>query len=171
MSEPVRVVEYDPRWPSLYEEERAQIVAVLKGLILDIEHVGSTAVPGLGGKPIIDIMVAVPALATVEKCIEPLAALGYDFRGEAGVPERLFFGKGAPRTHHVHMVERESDFWNDLILFRDFLRAHPDEARRYDELKKQLAARPGADRQAYWEGKAPLIESILTRAHAPGTPF
>jgi GrpB-like predicted nucleotidyltransferase (UPF0157 family) len=171
MKKTVRVVEYDRRWPSLYEQERARILNVLGGVVLDIQHVGSTAIPGVAAKPIIDIMVAVPELAAAEKCIQPLEAIGYEFRGEAGVPERLFFGKGAPRTHHIHMVELEGEFWESQILFRDFLRAHPDEARQYCELKKQLAASFGSDREAYTEGKTPFIESVLAKARAARTPF
>lgn len=171
MSDIVRVVECDRRWPSLYEEERALILGALKGLILDIEHVGSTAVPGLGAKPIIDIMVGLSDFAVGEKCVRPLEALGYEFRGEAGIPGRLFFRKGAPRTHHLHMVDRESAGCKSNILFRDFLRAHPDEAGQYYELKKRLAARFGSDREAYTEGKTPFIESVLAKARAAGAPF
>jgi len=171
MSEPVTIAEYDPRWPSLYEEEKARILGLLGDIVLDIQHVGSTAVPGLGAKPIIDIVVAVPHLAAVDECIQPLTALGYEFKGEAGVPGRLFLGKGAPRTHHLHMVRHDSDLWKYYILFRDFLRTHPDEARQYHELKKQLAARFGADREAYTEGKTQFIESVLARARGAGAPF
>jgi GrpB-like predicted nucleotidyltransferase (UPF0157 family) len=163
---PITIAEYDSRWPSLYEEEKGRVLCLLGDVVLDIQHVGSTAVPGLGAKPIIDIMVAVADLADVEKCIEPLATLGYEFRGEAGVPGRLFFGKGAPRTHNLHVVEREGDVWKNALLFRDFLRAHPDEARQYYELKKRLAAQYGAGRDEYWHGKRPFIESLLAKARA-----
>ena len=171
MAETVQVVEYDRTWPSLYEEERSRILDALGDAVLDIQHVGSTAVPGLGAKPVIDIMAGLRELALAEKCIQPLEDLGYEHRGEAGIPGRVFFGKGSPRTHRLHMVERDSDFWNDLILFRDFLRAHPDEASRYYKLKKQLAARFGADREAYTEGKTPFIESVLARASGGAAPF
>jgi GrpB-like predicted nucleotidyltransferase (UPF0157 family) len=160
----IQVVEYDPRWPSLYKVEETRILGALSNSALDIQHVGSTAVSGLGAKPIIDIMVAVADLAVVQKCIQPLEALGYEFRGEAGIPGRLFFGKGSPRTHNLHMVGQRSDFWENLLLFRDFLRAHPDEAKRYYELKKELAGRFGADPEAYNGGKTRFIESGLTRA-------
>jgi GrpB-like predicted nucleotidyltransferase (UPF0157 family) len=168
---PITIAEYDSRWPSLYEEERDRIVDVLGDVVLDIQHVGSTAVPGLGAKPIIDIMVAVADLAVIEECIQPLEALGYEFQGEAGVPGRLFFGKGVPRTHHVHMVEQEGDVWKNALLFRDFLRANPEEANQYHQLKRQLAARFGADREAYTEAKTEFIESVLARARAAGAPF
>jgi len=171
MNEPVRVIEYDPRWPRLYEEEKGRIRDALGNAALDIQHIGSTAVPGMGAKPIIDIMVSVPELAAAERCVQALESLGYEFRGEAGIPGRLFFGKGTPRTHHLHMVEQESDFWKSHILFRDLLRGHPDEARRYHKLKRQLAARFGADREAYTEGKASFVESVLAKARDAATPF
>jgi GrpB-like predicted nucleotidyltransferase (UPF0157 family) len=171
MSEPIRVVEYDPNWPALYEEEKAPILRVLGSVVLDIQHIGSTAVPGAAAKPIIDIMVGVDDPVAGEKCIQPLETIGYEFRGEAGIPGRLFFGKGTPRTHHLHVVDQDGDFWKSHILFRDFLRAHPDEAERYCELKRQLAARFAADREAYTEAKAPLIESALAKARAAGAPF
>lgn len=164
--EPVLVVKYDPEWPRRYEEERARIIAALGGLITGIEHVGSTAVPGLGGKPIIDIMVGVARLEDGERCVGPLEGLGYEYRGEAGIPGRLFFRKGQPRTHHIHLVEQGSDFWKDLLLFRDFLRANPEIVAEYDRLKKELAARFRTDREAYTEAKTHFIRSVLGRARA-----
>ncbi len=171
MSDIVRVVEYDPRWPSLYEEERARILKALGDVVLDIQHVGSTAIPGAAAKPIIDVMVGLSDLAAGEKCVQPLETIGYEFRGEAGIPGRLYFRKGAPRTHHLHMVKRGGAFWETHTLFRDYLRSHPDEASRYYKLKKQLAARFGPDREAYTEAKSPFIESVLARARAAGAPF
>jgi GrpB-like predicted nucleotidyltransferase (UPF0157 family) len=162
--EPVLVVEYDPEWPRRYEEERGRIVAAFGGLIAAIEHVGSTAVPGLGGKPIIDIMIGVPRLEDGERCVGPMESLGYEYRGEAGIPGRLFFGKGLPRTHHVHLVEHGGDFWGRLLLFRDFLRAHPETAAEYYEFKKGLAARFRTDREAYTEAKTAFIRSVEERA-------
>lgn len=95
----VLVVEYDAAWPRRYEEERARIVDALGELMTAIEHVGSTAVPGLGGKPVIDIMIGVARQEDGESCVGPLEALGYEYRGEAGIPGRLFFRRGVPRTH------------------------------------------------------------------------
>jgi GrpB-like predicted nucleotidyltransferase (UPF0157 family) len=165
---PVVIVEYDPRWPGLYEEERDRILAVAGDWIVAIEHVGSTAVPGLGGKSIIDIMPAVRHLADAEQCIQPLESIGYEYVPEYNeiLPERRYFHKGPPeaRTFHLHMVERTSEFWERHLLFRDFLRAHPDEAREYFRLKKELAARFGRDREGYTEAKTAFIEGIVARA-------
>src|SRR3990170_4406351 len=103
-TEPVRVVEYDPAWPLLFKEERTRILGAVGDLVADIEHVGATSVPGCGGKPVIDIMVGVSDLARGEQCIQPLVDLGYEYKGEQGIPGRLYFGKGQPRTHRLHMV-------------------------------------------------------------------
>jgi GrpB-like predicted nucleotidyltransferase (UPF0157 family) len=164
--DPVLVVEYDPAWPRRYEEERARIIAALGGLITGIEHVGSTAVPGLGGKPVIDIMIGVTRFEDGERCVAPLEALGYEYRGEAGIPGRLFFRRGLPRTHQVHMVEQGSDFWEDQLLFRNFLRTHPEIAAEYYNLKKELAARFPTEREVYADAKTPFIRSVVERARA-----
>ncbi|MFQ6000681.1 MAG: GrpB family protein [Anaerolineae bacterium] len=173
MSSSIRLVDYDPKWPILYEEEKASILGAIGDFILDIQHIGSTAVPGLGAKPIIDIMVAIRGLALIEKCIQPLQTIGYEYRGEYGIPGRHFFRKPpgdlGGRTHHLHMVERESDFWERHILFRDSLRAHPEEAQRYYELKKQLAAKFVSDRDAYTDAKTSFIESVFKKAHTGKT--
>lgn len=173
MTSSVRLVDYDPQWPLLYEEEGASILSVIGDFIIDIQHIGSTAVPGLGAKPIIDILVAIRQLAFVEKCVQPLQTIGYEYRGEYGIPGRHFFRKppGDPgaRTHHLHMVERESDFWERHILFRDFLRVHPEEAQRYDELKRELVAKFASDRDAYTEAKTLFIESVVNQARASKT--
>ena len=167
----VEIAEYDPAWPELYERERDLIGGSLGDLVVAIEHVGSTAVPGLGAKPIIDIMVGVRTLAEGEKCVMPLEGLGYEYRGEAGIPGRLFFRKftAGVRTHHLHMVEQGSDYWERTILFRDYLRQHPQEAGDYYELKVRLAEQYGADREGYTEAKTEFVESVLTRARAAKT--
>jgi GrpB-like predicted nucleotidyltransferase (UPF0157 family) len=161
-------VEYDPRWPTLYEEERERILAVVGDLIVAIEHIGSTAVPGLGGKPIIDIMPAVQRLADAEQCIEPLEGIGYEYVPEynEAIPERRYFHKGPAQadTFHLHVVERASDFWERHLLFRDWLRAHPEDAQEYYCLKRELAARFGRDREGFTDAKSVFIESVVARA-------
>ena len=166
MGEAVQVVEYDPAWPAAFERERALIADALGDLMLGIEHVGSTAVPGLGAKPVIDIMIAVRDLADGERCVARLEGLGYEYRGDAGIPRRLHFRKftrGA-RTHHLDMVEQASDYWERIILFRDYLREHPQEAEEYYRLKVRLTARFGADREGYNMAKTEFIESVVARA-------
>ena len=169
MSSAVMIVDYDPQWPILYEEEKARILDVIGHKVVAIEHIGSTAVPGLGAKPIIDIMVAVRHLADAEESVKPLQSIGYEYvpEHEDSIPERRYFCKGPPEAHrHLHMVERTSDFWERHLLFRDYLRAHPKVARQYYKLKRQLAAKWGPDRHVYTDAKTSFIESIITRARS-----
>ena len=167
---PVEIVDYDPQWPVLYEEEKSRILNVIGRRIVAIEHIGSTAVPGLAAKPIIDIIVAVRHLIDAGECIEPLQSIGYEYvpEFEVEIPERRFFRKGPPeaRTHHIHMIELTSEFWERHLLFRDYLRSHPDVAQQYYQLKKELAARYGSDREAYAGAKTPFIESIVAKSRA-----
>ena len=165
----VVIVYYDPQWPRLYEKERALIQKVIGHIIVVIEHIGSTAAPGLGAKPIIDIMVAVNHLKDAEKCIKPLESIGYEYvpEYEESIPERRYFHKGHPpkeQHYHLHMVELTSDFWKKHSLFRDYLRTHPKVAQEYYELKKRLAVKYGSDSEGYTEAKTSFIESIVAKA-------
>ncbi len=168
MAYPVIIVEYNPRWPALYEEEKERILGLIGHRVVTIEHVGSTAVTGLGAKPIIDITIALRRLADAEECIDPLTSIGYEYKppDRVGIPERRFFDKkpSGASTYHIHMVELTSDFWERHLLFRDFLRSHPEVAGQYCRLKKELAAKYGSDRDGYTEAKTPFIESVVVRA-------
>jgi GrpB-like predicted nucleotidyltransferase (UPF0157 family) len=164
------MVPYDEAWPSLFLEERRRIERALGPLVERIEHVGSTAVSGLASKPIIDIMVGVRSLREADRCIEPLERLSYEYRGEAGASGRLFFRKGDPRTHHLHVAQVGGEFWVDHVAFRDYLRTHPQTAEEYARLKHELADRFRADWAAYTEGKSDFILEVLRRASdAKGT--
>lgn len=160
----VRLVPHAEVWHQLFAQEEARLRDALGGLAVSVEHVGSTAVCGLSAKPIIDIAVAVREIADAERCVAPLAGIGYEYRGENGIPGRHYFAKGEPRTHHLHMVELSSEFWRAHLLFRDYLRRHPEAAREYDALKRRLAIEHAHDRGAYTEGKAAFIEGVLEAA-------
>ncbi len=167
MNAAVMIVDYDPQWPILYQEEKGRILEAIGHVIVAIEHVGSTAVPGLGAKPTIDIMVAVSRLADAERCIEPLQGMGYEYEPELEVsmPQRRYFDKGPAEARiHLHMVELASEFWQRHLLFRDFLRDHPEVAREYEQLKRELAAEYGSDRDGYTEAKTSFIRSVEARA-------
>ncbi len=120
--------------------------------------------PGLAAKPVIDILVGVQSLKLSEECISPMVGIGYECRGEAGVPGRLYFRKGAPRSHQVHLAPVGSAFWEDHLLFRDFLRAHPDDSKLYEELKRRLSEKFKNDRLGYTESKTEFIRAGLGRA-------
>jgi GrpB-like predicted nucleotidyltransferase (UPF0157 family) len=163
---PVEVVAYDPAWPSKFEEERA----VLEGLlahwtIADIEHVGSTAVPGLAAKPVIDIMVPVESLEASRGSIEAASRAGYMYWPyKAEVMHWFCKPSVAHRTHHLHIVPFESPLWFERLRFRDALRSDSGLAERYAELKLHLARRYRHDREAYTEGKTGFVMSVLAGA-------
>jgi len=131
-----------------------------------VEHIGSTAVPGLLAKPIIDLLAGLSPL-DVGPGVAAMEALGYEYLGEYGIPGREFFRKGGEqRTHHVHAVELGGAHWVRHVAFRDYLRAHPDEAARYGAAKVEAAAAVGEDWEGYWEVKEPVATEIQTRALA-----
>ncbi len=169
MRQPIIIVDYDPNWPKVYEVERDRILRVTDRSILAIEHVGSTAVIGLGAKPIIDIIAAVEKLSIGRTLIDPLVQqLGYSYipEHEAAFPNRLYLQKhpiDAPQFH-LHLVELNSDHWIDHLLFRDYLRDHPDTAQEYDRLKRKLAARYKFDRDGYVDAKTDFVRSVLKKA-------
>ena len=161
---------YDPRWPIMYEEEKTKILAVTDKAVA-IEHIGSTSIPGSRAKPVIDILVGIRHLADVEECIEPLHTIGYEYRpgNKQLIPNTEYFRKGpsGANTHHLRMVEAESDLWQQYTLFRDYLRMHPDEAQRYERLKVEAYERHG--RYLPLEAKKNFIESIIAKARSEGT--
>ena len=162
----VRVVPYTPEWARLFAEEKSRLLAVVGSYLLDIQHVGSTSIPGMPAKPILDLAIAVYNFEEARVCIPPIEGLGYEFMGEFGIPRRHFFVKGQPRTHHIHLNELGSQDWNNQIAFRDYLIQHPQAASEYAALKQDLARRYPTDRPAYLAGKAPFIERILRLARA-----
>jgi GrpB-like predicted nucleotidyltransferase (UPF0157 family) len=164
MSTPqVILVDYDPQWPARFARERERIVGAL-GASAMVEHVGSTAVPGLAAKPIIDIMVGVRRLPTaLREYVGPLQSVGYEYTPTPGISGRWFFQQGpwGMHTHHLHLVEYESAMWEDYSVFRDHLRANPEVAQQYVDLKRRLAARPGIDRPSYSAAKSPFINGVV----------
>jgi GrpB-like predicted nucleotidyltransferase (UPF0157 family) len=165
---PIVVVPYDPCWPALYRQERAEILAVLGDRAAAIEHMGSTAIPGLGAKPIIDIMLALHDLGRAPECIKPLATLGYEYvpEFEALIPERRYFRKcpaGIP-THHLHMFALTGFYEGHELIFRDYLRRYPELAREYYELKQALAEKYRDQREAYTDAKTPFVRAVVERA-------
>jgi GrpB-like predicted nucleotidyltransferase (UPF0157 family) len=173
--EDVALVPYDPRWPELFRLEKEHLLSCLPtDLIRRVEHFGSTAVPGLAAKPVIDMLVEVADLGQTRARIAPLLeAQGYDYFwrptcGEDGPPYYAWFIKRDPasgaRTHHVHMVEAGfREHW-DRLLFRDYLVAHPEVAREYQVLKLRLASEHPNDRVAYTEGKTRFVVRVTEEA-------
>ena len=162
MSDAVVVVPYDTDWPSRFEHERAVLGAVFAGSEAVIEHVGSTAVPGLKAKPILDIAVAIPAHAVVPRCAASLASLGYEYAYWVDLENDFTFEKGIERTHHVHLVELDSRQWADYLRFRDALRRNAQLLCEYERVKIELGARFCSDRASYTRAKAEFIRRVLS---------
>jgi len=161
---PKRTVKLEPhseRWRQLFDEEAARIRAAIGEVVATIEHIGSTSIGGIAAKPIIDIAVGVEKIADGARCVRPLENIGYEYRGEHGIAGRFYFVKGEPRSHHLHVLEMDSDFWRSHLLFRDYLRENKAIAEEYENLKKELAKRYAENREAYTNGKAGFIENVL----------
>jgi GrpB-like predicted nucleotidyltransferase (UPF0157 family) len=161
----VFLLPYNPAWKRLYEEEKKILQNSIGDNILDIQHVGSTSITGMIAKPIIDIAIAVNNFEGATICIEPIESLGYQYRGELGIPRRHYFSKGDPRTYHIHMNEIGSGDWNNQILFRDYLINHAKSAQEYANLKIELAKRFPTDIDKYMEGKDSFIRHIIYLAN------
>jgi GrpB-like predicted nucleotidyltransferase (UPF0157 family) len=166
----VEVVPWRAEWPELFAAERSRLASVFDRPQDRIEHVGSTAVAGLTAKPIVDVMVGVGHLADVDARVGVLEAMGYQYvpEYEAELPDRRYFRRPhrPPCSFHLHCVVLGGPFWVTHLAFRDHLRAHPDLAREYGRLKRDLAGRHPFDRRAYLEGKAPFIRRVLDEALA-----
>lgn len=163
----VEVVPYDPAWPAGFDCEAARLREALGPAILDVEHVGSTAVPGLAAKPIIDMMLVVEDFDAARPLVRVIEELGYWYCGENGIPRRHYFTRedqSGAVTHHLHTLEDSSLEARKHRLFRDQLRANPADRDAYGSLKLALAAMHPRDRSAYQEGKTALIERILRDA-------
>ncbi|MCC8966219.1 GrpB family protein [Bradyrhizobium sp. Pear76] len=165
------VSDYDPNWPALFAQERMRIENALGAFSLAIEHIGSTAVPGLPSKPIIDLLVGVPSLEQAsQRCIKPLEALGYVYMPDyaSWIPGELFFRKGPPGpwTHHLHMMEPSHPRWESRLVFRDYLRTHPEAARAYADIKRALAAASKDNIEAYRTGKDAFVQETTAKARA-----
>ncbi|MEA2507997.1 MAG: hypothetical protein QOG21_79 [Actinomycetota bacterium] len=163
---PVILVPYDPAWPGLFEAERDSLEATLDGWIYGaIEHVGSTAVPGLAAKPIIDIMVGVVDREEARGAFAHLAGLGYLYAPYRTDTMHWFCKPSvAVRTHHLYLMEKDHPEWQAHIAFRDHLRRHPETARSYEQLKWELAKRLRNDREAYTLAKTAFVAEVVSMA-------
>jgi GrpB-like predicted nucleotidyltransferase (UPF0157 family) len=160
----VQLSPHREEWHQVFEREKTTILDAIGEHVLEIEHVGSTAICGIVAKPILDIMVGIAKYEEGEKCVTGLKTLDYEYKGQNGVPERHYFGKGVPRTHHLHMVAVGSDFWIHHLLFRDYLTANRQVAEEYNDLKLDLAARFPDDREVYTNGKESFVQKVLQSA-------
>ncbi len=177
---PITIVDYDPNWTAQYTSESRLLMARIGQYIEQIEHVGSTSVPGLAAKPIIDILIGVQTLKIADTyCIQPIVEMGYIYKKahEVAMPFRRYFYKlgdahtieSRGHTHHIHLVETGCAFWKDHLLFRDYLRSHPKDRNAYAKLKRELAPHfeNGSD---YATAKTEFIEMVKAKARLWRTP-
>jgi GrpB-like predicted nucleotidyltransferase (UPF0157 family) len=162
---PVKVVAYDSSWPDLFRtEERYLSQALAEWLVEDIQHVGSTAVPGLAAKPVIDLMAPVESLDASRPAIDFLVQSGYAyFPYKTEVMHWFCKPSAAHRTHHLHLVPFGSSLWHDRLAFRDALRGSSELAAKYAALKQALAAKYELEREAYTEAKGPFVDRVLSQ--------
>jgi len=158
----ILIADYDPHWPALFARLRSRIEPALEGIASRIEHVGSTAVPGLAAKPIIDLDVVVPSVTAVPVAIERLASLGYVHEGDLGIAGReAFRAPAALPKHHLYVCVQGSAALANHLAVRDALRADPALAQEYGRLKRRLAREAGSDRARYVDGKTVFLSAIL----------
>lgn len=161
----VEVSPYNEQWASMFDEEADKITRIFGEQLVAIHHIGSTAVPGLEAKPIIDIMPVVKNITLVDEHNPSMQDIGYEPKGENGIPGRRYFQKGGDnRTHHVHIYQVGSPHIDRHLAFRDYLRTHPEEAKTYGHLKQQLAHQFPYDIESYIEGKEHLVLEIELKA-------
>jgi GrpB-like predicted nucleotidyltransferase (UPF0157 family) len=163
-----KIVPYDPAWVDAYNQEAEKLRPVFGDELVDIEHIGSTAVPGLASKPIIDLAVLIKSHENADTFIEPLLALDYrfdrDVHAKVVSPERHLFRKGNPTRFHLSVAYADrGGFWRRQLLFRDYLRAHPEDRQRYQDLKQKLI-QVDTNIDAYVSGKSEFINEILQKA-------
>ena len=138
---------------------------LLTGQVLDIEHFGSTSIPGMIGKPIIDIQVGLHDFERGFKCVGQVEQLGYTYKGENGELRQYFFTKGSPVGYHLYLVDKSAEIWPKRTIFRDYLKNNRESADRYAELKQELASRYPDDIRAYQDGKLEFVEQIVRAAN------
>lgn len=165
INEAVALCPYDPAWPSLFLAERHRLMSLFPSLLLDVQHFGSTAIPGMPAKPVIDVLAGVTSMAVADSLVEPLLSSGYSASAEfnATLTNRRWFMRWTDgrRTHHLHVVVLGGVEWRCRLRFRDVLRSNSELAGRYALLKAELAVQHGGDREAYTHAKAEFVRSVV----------
>lgn len=164
----VKLAPYNPKWKENFGKEKQRLQKSLGDLVIGIEHVGSTAIPGMFAKPVIDIAIIVKSIKSHSQLIKILERLGYEYKRDDDVPGRLFFTKGPEnkRTHYIHVVKLKSKQRKNLILFRDYLLKSKEAVCQYNELKKKLAKIYAQDRKSYTSGKDKFIKTLIQNIQA-----
>ncbi len=157
----IRLSDYTQSWAELYREEAERIRAAIGPLVVDLQHIGSTAIPGIKAKPILDMMAGVAQLEIALLWRVPLDTIGYDYIAQAGIADDYVFGKGVPRTHYLHVVEYSGAKWTDHLCFRDRLRRDPELAQAYERLKEELSRKFSDSWAKYHDAKSKFISEVV----------
>lgn len=160
----VKLLPHNPKWSEAFEKERKLLTKALDGMVVDIQHIGSTSIPGIPAKPIIDISVAIRSMKNSRDFIKIFEDLGYEYRPDFGGPNiQLLFVKGPEekRTHYIHLMKYNGSIWRNDLAFRDFLRKNGKRAKQYASLKKELASKFANDRTTYTASKADFIHETI----------
>jgi GrpB-like predicted nucleotidyltransferase (UPF0157 family) len=163
----VEVILHDPKWQEAFEAESKHVVDALDENVIAIHHIGSTAIPGIYAKPIIDLLVEVKDIIKVDEQSSVMESLGYEVMGEFGIPDRRYFRKNSKegvRTHHIHAFEVGSEQVERHLAFRDYMIAHTEDAQRYSELKRKLAREHPTNIDRYMDGKDEFIKEMDKKA-------
>ena len=162
----IKIVEYDPEWPRVFEREAEAILEECRPCITEVHHIGSTSVTGLAAKPVLDMMLVVASPDDGTKAVPKMTKLGYLYSGESGIPGRFYFDRvvDGRTVAHVHMFPARHPDVRNHLAFRDYLRAHPDAAQDYERLKRKLASKYRDDRRTYTDAKAEFINMIIETA-------
>ena len=165
IAEPIELIPHDPAWAAMFHDERQRLLTALPGIFLEVQHIGSTAVPGLAAKPVVDLLAGVDSMASARSLGPALGRIGYATSAafNASLADRQWFMRWSDgrRTHHLHVVAHGSAAWQERLAFRDALRDDPALAARYAALKQALAVTHRVDREAYTAAKADFIHAVL----------
>lgn len=167
----IYMVSHDPKWRQLFQQEAEQLTAVLGSSVAAVHHIGSTAIPTIYAKPIVDILLVVQDLAALDEKQPRMEALGYEALGEFGIPGRRYFRRdnlSGERTHQVHVFENDSPQIKRHLAFRDYLINRPETAQEYSDLKRELAAKHPEDIELYMDGKDEFVKKIDMRTAQEG---
>ncbi len=166
IDEPMHLEKYDPLWGKYFVQEQKRIRVALHLDSTAIQHIGSTAISDIYAKPIIDIMIGVETFPPLQYLSDELVNLGYDALGEAGVPDRLYFRYRGLQLFNAHVVKREGQHWKSNLALRDYLRAYPEEAKCYEEVKMKAVQSGASSLLKYSEAKSAIVEELMSRALA-----
>lgn len=164
VDEPIEVVSYDPAWPLLFADEAGRLRGKLSTEVLAIEHFGSTSVPGMSGKPIVDLLVGAHDMEQAHRVAEEVAGLGYQNLGEVLVPGRVYARRRGPPHFNVVVVAHEGPLWDYFLLVRDYLRTHPGELEAYSSAKREAIASGATTFLTYSHEKGPFLRGMAERA-------